>query len=110
MPTETARRYTITLPEHPPSPNGGGSWVKRWRVTHRLRDDVGWQAAAIVAREGMPPWLPFRRARVTFTLYYKRGPLRDQTNLNASVKCVEDGLKGRLIVDDDPAHVTVEVR
>lgn len=110
MTTETARRYTITLPEHPPSPNGGGSWVRRWRVTHRLRDNVAWQAAAIVVREGLPSWLPFQRARVTCTLVYKRGPVRDVDNATASCKGAIDGLQGRLIVSDNPDCIVLEVR
>jgi len=95
----------------PAGPNARGMGLRaRLREKMRYRDEVAWRCRAY--------WrlipTPLHRARVVVTLIRAGGLARDRDNAYASAKHCIDGLLpcagGRLVVDDDEAHMDVEVR
>jgi hypothetical protein len=97
----------ITINGHPPSANELRRLhpLARYRRCKPFKEHVAWQCKAL----HLPA--PLQRARVVATLTYTRRLFRDPDSAAASLKPCLDGLVvGGLVVDDSPAHFTLEVR
>jgi hypothetical protein len=95
-------KLELTIPQLPPlqAANGRKHWRVRWREEQTWKQRVQWAALA----RGTPEE-PVRRARIVCTRLSTQQP--DGDNLATSFKPCLDGLKGLVIVDDSPEHVTV---
>lgn len=95
---------TFTIDELPLLPNRKGQG-RHWAVEDRYRKAWYWRVRCAIGRRR--PRKPYQRAQITLTRRSNREP--DADNLFASWKPVIDGLcVAGVIVDDSPAHVTVE--
>jgi len=105
IPRRIRPAWAIVVPGHPPGPNERLHGLQRHKRCKPLRDFVAWQCRAI----GLPT--PLERCHVVATLVYPDEQMRDIDNATASLKPLLDGLVvGRLIVDDGPDHLTLDVR
>lgn len=109
--SDDAPLAVIVVDGIPAGPNARGMGLQaRIRDKMRYRDEVAWRCR--VYWRVIPT--PLHRARVVVTLIRASGPARDRDNAYASAKHCIDGLLpragGRLVVDDDEAHMDVEVR
>ena len=101
--------YTISLDGIPPGPNLHLHPLVRFRRAKRFGDEVAWQARKLVSDNGFHA--PFARAHVMCTITQRsRRYTMDRDNLFATCKPLVDALIGRLIRDDSPAHITLEVQ
>lgn len=96
------RVWTVTIPGVPPTPNGHAS-----RLRDRIREKMEWRTwAGYAVIDAGVPYLD--RARVIVTRYSTGQPDFDGTV--GSLKPVIDSLKGHVIADDDPAHLSIAYR
>lgn len=108
----TTEQYicTIEVPGLPPGPNDRLHHMARARLAKRFRTWVALQARGYARTRGGP----IERAKVVVTLVRRGGQERDPDNSWASVKNCVDGLtikgSGGLLVDDDSAHILLDVR
>ena len=95
------RRYEIFAIGVPPSPNRPMHWRERARRCAPIVQQLQWAAKAAAPRH------PLQHAHVHVTLIHAR-PF-DADNAYAACKKLIDALKGILIVDDSPKHITLLV-
>jgi len=98
-------KLTITLPGERPT-----SWNKFYAGSHWTKRKAAKDQAALTVRQALPPqvingegWPASAPVRITVTAYMT-GQLLDVDNV--CTKLYIDALKGWVINDDGPAHVT----
>jgi len=95
-------RLEIELPLPPvaASPNSRCYWAVKHKATAKMRSD-GWLAATSAIREQKPAGLPWERATVRATFFFRTRRRRDQDNANASLKAYLDSLQDAGVVLND---------
>jgi len=85
----------------PPNPNKtrGQHWSKTYKVGQEWKR-TAW-LTALQAYRGKP----FERATLHYTISVGDNRVHDADNIEASLKALQDGLKGSLIVDDSIDHI-----
>lgn len=92
------------------SPN----WSGHWRAEHAAKKKYQNETAARILERGIPASCPWERARFRAAFYFTTQRMRDEDNLNASLKCVRDVFqKQGVIVNDsgltsDPPRMAID--
>jgi hypothetical protein len=106
--SDTARALLIDWPYSPPMVLSGNARPKHWAVKDRAKRQVidsvtARMREAMTTDLGPYPWGP---VTVQYTSYWC-GKAMDNDNFITGMKYPLDALKGELIPDDDPEHVTI---
>lgn len=105
----TGTTYTLSAYTPLVTANSRGHWSSIYRRRKAVKREV-WAQARQQANSAAPGVLPLKRAHVRVTLVSTSGPFKDVDNAYSAAKDLVDGLKGVLIEDDSPQHITLEVR
>lgn len=98
----TVQSVTLYFEGLPPNPNKtrGQHWSKTYTVGQEWKR-TAW-LTALQAYRGVP----FERATLHYTISVGDNRVHDADNIEASLKALQDGLKGVVIVDDSIDHIS----
>ncbi len=99
MPETSIELYFEALPPNPNRTKG-----QHWAVIYKANQE--WKRTAYILARAAYRGAPFERAHLQYHISVGDNRVHDADNIEASLKSLQDGLKGVLIVDDSIDHIT----